>query len=49
MRNIIRLVASVGHRADLDYLIAMVGGELTVGHSYLTGPAIHLARSAWIT
>lgn len=31
------LVASVGHRADLDYLIAMVGGELTVGHSYLTG------------
>ena len=35
MRNIIRFVASVGHRADLDYLIAMVGGELTVGHSYL--------------
>jgi len=31
------LVASVGHRADLDYLIAMVGGELTVGHSYLSG------------
>ncbi len=31
------LVASVGHRADLDYLIAMVGGELTVGHSYLAG------------
>jgi tricorn protease len=30
-------VASVGHRADLDYLVAMVGGELTVGHSYLTG------------
>ena len=31
------LVASVGHRTDLDYLIAMVGGELTVGHSYLIG------------
>jgi tricorn protease len=31
------LVAHVGHRADLGYLIAMVGGELTVGHSYLTG------------
>ncbi len=28
----------VGHRADLNYLIAMVGGELTVGHSYLHGP-----------
>ncbi|HEV8573740.1 MAG TPA: PDZ domain-containing protein, partial [Dehalococcoidia bacterium] len=31
------LLAYVGHRADLGYLIAMVGGELTVGHSYLTG------------
>lgn len=31
------LLANVGHRADLGYLIAMVGGELTVGHSYLTG------------
>jgi tricorn protease len=31
------LVAHVGHRADLAYIIAMVGGELTVGHSYLTG------------
>jgi tricorn protease len=31
------LLASVGHRADLDYLIAMVGSELTVGHSYLAG------------
>ena len=31
------LLASVGHRADLSYLIAMIGGELTVGHSYLTG------------
>ena len=28
----------VGHRADLGYLIALTGGELTVGHSYLTGP-----------
>jgi tricorn protease len=27
----------VGHRSDLSYLIAMVGGELTVGHSYITG------------
>jgi len=31
------LLAHVGHRADLGYLIAMVGGELAVGHSYLTG------------
>lgn len=31
------LVAHVGHRADLAYLIATVGGELTVGHSYLSG------------
>ena len=31
------LVEHVGHRADLGYLIAMVGGELTVGHSYLQG------------
>jgi len=31
------LLNHVGHRADLGYLIAMVGGELTVGHSYLTG------------
>jgi len=31
------LLAYVGHRADLSYLIATVGGELTVGHSYLTG------------
>lgn len=31
------LVAAVGHRADLSYVIAMTGGELTVGHSYLTG------------
>lgn len=32
------LVGHVRHRADLGYLIAMVGGELAVGHSYLTGP-----------
>src|SRR5579872_1106938 len=31
------LVASVGHRVDLGYLMAMIGGELTVGHSYLQG------------
>jgi tricorn protease len=31
------LVPFVGHRADLGYLIATVGGELVVGHSYLTG------------
>jgi tricorn protease len=31
------LLAFVGHRADLGYLIATVGGELAVGHSYLTG------------
>jgi tricorn protease len=31
------LLAHVGHRADLGYIIATVGGELGVGHSYLTG------------
>ena len=31
------LLPYVGHRADLGYLIATVGGELGVGHSYLTG------------
>lgn len=31
------LLRDVGHRADLGYVIAMMGGELTVGHSYLTG------------
>jgi tricorn protease len=31
------LLAHVGHRADLGYLIATVGGELAVGHSYLVG------------
>ena len=31
------LLSHVGHRTDLGYLIAMVGGELTVGHSYLAG------------
>ena len=30
-------VPYVQHRADLAYLIASVGGELTVGHSYLEG------------
>jgi tricorn protease len=29
-------VPYVRHRADLGYLLATVGGELTVGHSYLT-------------
>lgn len=32
------LVPFVAHRADLSYLIAMVGGELMVGHSYISGP-----------
>lgn len=32
------LLPYVQHRSDLSYLIATVGGELTVGHSYLTGP-----------
>ena len=31
------LLSYVGHRVDLGYLIAMIGGELTVGHSYLSG------------
>ena len=34
------LVPFVAHRADLGYLIAMVGGELMVGHSYISAPAI---------
>ena len=32
------LLPYVGHRSDLGYLIATMGGELAVGHSYLTGP-----------
>jgi len=32
------LIPYVGHRDDLGYLIATMGGELVVGHSYLTGP-----------
>jgi tricorn protease len=32
------LVPSIGHRNDLGYLVATMGGELVVGHSYLTGP-----------
>ncbi|MEP7075387.1 MAG: PDZ domain-containing protein [Acidobacteriota bacterium] len=32
------LLSSVQHRSDLGYLIAQTGGELTVGHSYLSGP-----------
>ncbi|MGH7505603.1 MAG: PDZ domain-containing protein, partial [Longimicrobiales bacterium] len=31
------LLPYVGHRSDLGYLIATAAGELTVGHSYLTG------------
>jgi tricorn protease len=31
------LLEYVAHRIDLSYLIASVGGELTVGHSYLSG------------
>lgn len=31
------LLAYVGSRQDLGYLVAQVGGELTVGHSYLQG------------
>lgn len=31
------LANAVAHRADLGYVIAMTGGELVVGHSYLTG------------
>ncbi len=31
------LLPHVAHRADLSYLIATVGGELAVGHSYITG------------
>jgi tricorn protease len=31
------LLPYVAHRADLGYLMAQTGGELTVGHSYLLG------------
>jgi tricorn protease len=31
------LLPYVNHRADLGYLMAQAGGELVVGHSYLTG------------
>jgi tricorn protease len=31
------LLPYVAHRSDLGYLIASVGGELVVGHSYLSG------------
>jgi len=31
------LLPYVGHRADLNYLVAMVGGELPVGHLYMLG------------
>ena len=31
------LLSHVGHRSDLSYLIAQTGGELVVGHSYVTG------------
>ncbi|HEY0940550.1 MAG TPA: PDZ domain-containing protein [Steroidobacter sp.] len=31
------LVAHVNHRADLGYVLAMTGGELSVGHSSLAG------------
>ncbi|HEV8600341.1 MAG TPA: PDZ domain-containing protein [Gemmatimonadales bacterium] len=31
------LLPYVGHRSDLGYLIATIGGELVVGHSYLIG------------
>ena len=32
------LIPHIGHRNDLSYLVATMGGELVVGHSYLTGP-----------
>jgi tricorn protease len=32
------LIPYIGHRDDLGYLVATMGGELVVGHSYLTGP-----------
>jgi tricorn protease len=32
------LLPYIGHRNDLGYLIATMGGEVVVGHSYLTGP-----------
>jgi tricorn protease len=32
------LIPHIGHRNDLSYLVATMGGELVVGHSYLTAP-----------
>jgi len=32
------LIPYIGHRDDLGYLVETIGGELVVGHSYLTGP-----------
>ncbi len=37
-RSTTPLLAFVNHRTDLGYLMAQTGGELIVGHSYLTGP-----------
>jgi tricorn protease len=43
------LVPWVRHRADLGYLMAQVGGELVVGHSYLTGPGDETAATPTTT
>ncbi|MGH7782835.1 MAG: S41 family peptidase, partial [Candidatus Binatia bacterium] len=37
-KKYLALLPYVQHRSDLGYLIAQTGGELTVGHSYLSGP-----------
>jgi tricorn protease len=43
------LVPWVRHRAELGYLMAQVGGELVVGHSYLTGPGDETAATPTTT
>ena len=39
------LLPYVRHRADLGFLMAQVGGELVVGHSYLSGPGDEAAEA----
>jgi tricorn protease len=43
------LVPWVRHRADLSFLMAQVGGELVVGHSYITGPGDESAATPTTT
>lgn len=35
-----QLLPHVNHRADLNYLLDMMGGEISIGHSYVRGGAL---------